>query len=106
MTVLKLMMYANTGQGNNMEHTLHTFIGDDFPVAVKWEYEPEEKQTHDYPGCPEEYIINAVLASSPQGDEDIQEALNKECIETLTGRCRYEHNKICMEHYEQEQQER
>ncbi|GAF92003.1 unnamed protein product [marine sediment metagenome] len=89
-----------------MEYTLHTFIGEDFPVAVKFEHEPAEKQTHDYPGCPEAYIINAVLASGPKGDEDIEADLSSECIETLIGRCRYEHNKICMEHYEQEQQER
>jgi hypothetical protein len=85
-----------------MEHTLHTFMGEDVAVEVKWEYEPEEKRTHDYPGRPEEYIINAVLV----GGKDVQADCNDEYIETLLGRCRYEHNKICMEHYEQEQQER
>jgi hypothetical protein len=85
-----------------MENVLDTFIGEDVPVKVYWDYEEAERQTHDHPGCPDAIIINAVEVSG----NDLQEELTDKCIDTLIDRCRDWLNEQWAAQYEQEQQER
>jgi hypothetical protein len=89
-----------------MENVLDTFIGEDCPVKVRWDYEEAEKQTHDHPGCPDAVIINAVEVLSLGYGKDILDDLSDKCLETLIGRCRDWLNEQWAAEYEQEQQER
>ena len=51
-------------------------------VECEMYYQPEEKQTWDYPGCPAEYYIECVLLNG----EDITDNLSGDFLETLLER--------------------
>lgn len=89
-----------------MENVLDTFIGEDCPVKVRWDYEYAEAQTHDCPGHPDAVIINTVEALSFGYGKDILDDLSDKCVATLIGRCRDKRNEEMAADYEQEQQER
>ena len=83
-----------------MENELNAFIGEDVPVTVFWEYEPAEKQTWDYPGCPDAIVINEVRSNGEAVD------VSESDLDTLEGYCRDWLNEQWAEHYAEEQQER
>lgn len=68
------------------EHTLDTVLGDEIEVKVIFDFQPEEKQTWDYPGYPASVDIEAVLVNGRE-DSDIQAVLSDKVIDSLTMEC-------------------
>ena len=48
---------------NNHTFTTHLRQANDLPVQVQFDHQPQEKQTHDYPGCDAEVTLCEVLIS-------------------------------------------
>ena len=63
-------------------HNFSTILTDEIEVTVYFDFEPEEKQTHDCPGCPAELIINTVLIDDNE-NKDVLYVLNDLSIEAL-----------------------
>jgi len=61
-----------------------TTIGEDVEVVVHFDYQPEEKQTFDCPGIPEEVLINDVLL---QSGESIVDLLNQTAFDQIEPKC-------------------
>lgn len=62
----------------------------EIPVRVYFDYQPEEKATHTYPGCPSSIEINQIDIDTPDGQsvsdwlmEKYGEDLVRECWEHL-----------------------
>ena len=63
-----------------------TTLADEINVSVYFNYNPEEKQTWDYPGCNESIDIEAVLVNGDE-DKDIQAVLSDRTINSLIVEC-------------------
>jgi hypothetical protein len=69
-----------------IEHEHRTLIGEDLPVTVYFDFQPEESATLEYPGCAAEVTINAVEVENHNMDvdnHDILDCLSKSCIDEL-----------------------
>jgi len=63
--------------------TLKTFLGDDCPVVVEWDYQPYEADTMEYQGVGESALIEQVLFEG----HDVIETLSKITILGLEEQC-------------------
>jgi len=68
------------------EQILVTTIGDEIDVTVHFDYQPEEEETHNYPGCDSEVTINAVYVGGDE-EKDIEDCLCPATIAMLEERC-------------------
>ena len=64
-------------------HTLKTYIGDDCPVVVEYDYQPRERMTLEYPGCSEGVEVESVEVNG----KEILEELSKKCLDELEEKC-------------------
>jgi hypothetical protein len=67
-------------------HNFSTILIDEIPVEVYFDYDSEEKETHDCPGTPFELIIETVLIDGHK-DKDVLFVLNDKVIENLELEC-------------------
>ena len=63
-----------------------TYIADDIPVEVEFDYQPYEKMTDTYPGCFELVTVENVFLGGDENKE-LYEVLNEETLEDLAARC-------------------
>ena len=68
------------------EQLLVTMIGEDLSVKVYFEYQPEEPETLEEPGCPSEVTINNVFVDS-ELEQDIEDCLNERTLDKLKEEC-------------------
>jgi len=81
-----------------MEHSIETHIGDEIPVTVWFDYDPEQHQTYWEPGFCSEVCINAVCVDGNQ-DKEIETILIDETLESLRLKC-FEHMETEQEPHE------
>ena len=63
--------------------TLETYIADDCPATILWDYQPYEPMEENYPGCQETATLVGVLVNG----FDIIEVLSKTTIDGLQEKC-------------------
>ena len=68
------------------EQLLVTEIGEEVSVSVYFEYQPEEIETHNYPGCDAEVLISAVYVGGDE-EKDIGDCLNEKTLDKLKEEC-------------------
>lgn len=68
------------------EYEYETEIGEQ-EVIVHFDYQPQERQTLEYPGCDASVTINAVILGGVLGGDDIQYHLSDIDLGELEDQC-------------------
>ena len=87
------------------DQKIETEIGSEIAVTVYFDYQPEEKEESNYPGCPAEVTLNSVCVNGVNGADILECLADLECA-WLEERCMDSVIEAARLAYEESQEER